>query len=55
MDSYSKVIWYGQESPGWISLFKLVTFFVVENIQKRNFFGKINWSMNSGPGWAGDC
>ena len=24
---------YGQESPGWISLFKLA-FFVVENIQK---------------------
>ena len=24
----------GQESPGWISVFKLVTFFVVENIKK---------------------
>ena len=32
---------YGQESPGWISLYILVTiFFVVENIQKCNFFWK---------------
>ena len=30
---------YGQESPGWISLFKLVNFFV-ENIQKQQFFGQ---------------
>ena len=31
---------YGQESPGWIFLFKikLVTFFVVENIQQHQFF-----------------
>ena len=29
-------------------------FVVVENIQKHQcFFGKIDWSMNSGPGWAG--
>ena len=29
---------YGQESPGWISLFELFTSFFFENIQKRNFF-----------------
>ena len=29
---------YGQESPGWIPLFKLVTFSFFENIQKRQFF-----------------
>ena len=29
-------------------------FYVVENIQKHNFFfGKNDWSMNSGPRWAG--
>ena len=34
----------------------LSQFFVaVENIQKHNFFGKIDWSMNSWPRWAGDC
>ena len=44
---------YGQESPGWISLFKFVTFFV-ENIQKPFFFGKIDWSMNSVRQRAGD-
>ena len=32
---------HGQESPGWISLYKLITFFVVvENIQKHHFFLK---------------
>ena len=113
---------YGQESPGWISLYKLVTFFfwkysetsiilekmigqwildrnvreitrdikknyfhfqnltkngnkvwkilkswndpsllfsfaffLVENIQNRQLKKKINWSMNSGPRWAGNC
>ena len=28
---------YGQESPGWIFLYKLGTFFVVENIQRPQF------------------
>ena len=28
-------------------------FFVVENIQKRQFFGNIDLSMNSGPRWRG--
>ena len=34
---------HGQESPGWLSLFKLTQFFVVvENIQKHQFFlGKL--------------
>ena len=32
---------YGQESPGWISLYKLGTFFVYLKIyRKSNFFGK---------------
>ena len=44
---------YGQESPGWISLFKLVTCFLFfENIQKSNFLGKIDWSMNLGLRWG---
>ena len=43
---------YSQESPGWIFLFKLVTFSssFFENIQKSQCFGKIDWSMNSGKG-----
>ena len=41
---------YGQESPRWISLFKLAFFL---NTQKHNFFGKIGWSMNSERRWAG--
>ena len=36
---YQLVPIYGKESPGWITLFKLVlNFFVVENIQKHQFF-----------------
>ena len=32
---------YGQESPGWISLYKLVLiFFLFENTQKHHFFWK---------------
>ena len=45
---------YGQESPGWISLFKLVTFLLLKISRHLNFFGKIGWSMNSGPQRAGD-
>ena len=44
---------YGQESPGWISQIKLVTF-IFENIQKHQFLGKIDWSMNSGQQWVRD-
>ena len=45
---------YGQESPGWISLCKLVTFFLFLKINKNiNLFGKIDWPMNSGRPWAG--
>ena len=29
---------YGQESPGWISLFKVGTFYFFENIQRLQFF-----------------
>ena len=46
---------YGQESPGWISLFELVTFFLLKIYRNINFFDKIDWSMNSRPQWAGDC
>ena len=50
-------IWsvYGQESPGWISLFKLVTFLLLLKIYRNfSFFGKVDLSLNSGPRWAGD-
>ena len=52
----NKIYIYGQESPGWISLFKLVTFFLLllKISRKPNFFGKIYWSMNSGRRRAGD-
>ena len=45
---------YGPESPGWISLFKLVTFLLLKIYRKIIFFGKIDWSMNLGRQWAGD-
>ena len=35
---------YGQESPGWISLYKLGNFFFFENKQKRQFY----WKKKSG-------
>ena len=39
---------------GWITIFKLFTFFV-ENIKKpKKKNGKIDWSMNSGRRRAGD-
>ena len=37
---------YGQESPEWISLFKVVTFLLLKI--SWNLFGKIDWSINSG-------
>ena len=39
---------YGQESPGWISLFKLVIFLLLKITRHLNFIVKIDWSMNSG-------
>ena len=45
---------YGQESPGWISLFEVVTFFLLKIYRNVICFGKIDWSMNSGRQWAGD-
>ena len=38
-DQFCFVI-YGQESPGWITLYKLVLIFFFENIQKHQFFWK---------------
>ena len=39
---------YGQESPGWISLFKFVIiFFFLKIARNPNCFGKFDWSMNS--------
>ena len=38
---------YGQESPGWISLFKLVTYFFFLYTETSIFFGKIYWPINS--------
>ena len=35
-----------------LSLFILYILKIYRNI---NFCGKIDWSMNSGPQWAGDC
>ena len=46
---------YGQESPGWISLFKLGTFiFSLKKSRDLNFFGKNDWLMNSGRRRAGN-
>ena len=36
---------YGEESAGWISLYKLVLIFFCEDIRKRQFFWK-NWLVN---------
>ena len=54
LTNISSLVIHGQESPRWISLFKLVTFQFFENILKPHFFGKIDWSMNSGQRRAGD-
>ena len=46
---------YGQESPGWISVYKLGTFFFfLKKSRDLNLFGKNDWSMNSGRGRAGE-
>ena len=53
---YIFIFIYGQESPGWISLYKLGTFFLFLKISgDLNLFGKNDWSMNSGRRRAGDC
>ena len=52
---WGHICMYGQESPGGISLFKFLTktyFFQIST--HLNFFGKIDWSMNSGWQRAGD-
>ena len=36
---------HGQESPGWISLYKHVTIFFFLNMKERQFFGKY-WLVN---------
>ena len=42
------MILYGQESPGWISLFKFVIiFFFLKIARNPNYFGKFDWSLNS--------
>ena len=44
---------YGQESPGWISQFKLAFFLLLKISRNLNFVGKIDWSMNSKQQRAG--
>ena len=45
---------YGRESPGWISLFKIFTSFLLKFFRNRNIFGNIDWSIHSGRRRAGD-
>ena len=52
---FSNIIIYGQESPGWISLYKLVTCLPFFLIYRNSYcFCKIDLSMNSGQWWEGD-
>ena len=44
---------YGQESPGWISIYKLA-FFLLKIYRNINFLDKLDWSMSSRRQWAKD-
>ena len=49
---HTYILSYGQESPGWILLFKFVTK-TVANSRKLNLFGKNDWAVNPGtPRWS---